>query len=381
MNIVIFASDAKGVSSLNSIVQEASSRGHKLFVMICQDTQLRYPLYHKNRFEILTNCDPVDPVFSQTLGVEIPFKPDWLLIQRERWEPESSIIHEFKVNFKCKVGLVEPNANMLNNSECILENMSKNRFVPYIDAFFDHSEWTKNQRRLAQFKGKSIVVGNPKYDSNFEVSDENINFLKSHYNIDPNKKQVLFFSIINFNRKKVIEIYKNYIKDNPDCQFFYKPFPGEPFDPQFKNDYYPSFFLENCKPIIEETHIWGMFDLCDTHIGCVSSITHASLLKGKNLILIDNLLNNKESYVQTNNIFDNKGGIENKVNWVEVLNLKDVNELKSILNKEIFEQIKDKNQKVWDMLDTPQSLITLYDDFNDGKASTRIINFIENGTV
>ena len=45
MNIVIFASDNKGVSSLNSVIQEANNAGINLWVMINQDTQLKHPLH------------------------------------------------------------------------------------------------------------------------------------------------------------------------------------------------------------------------------------------------------------------------------------------------------------------------------------------------
>ena len=88
MNLVIFASDNKGLSSLNSIINESSERGINLFVMICQDTQLMFPIQNKDKYEILTNCENINPTYSQTLGVELPFKPDWLLVARERWEPE-----------------------------------------------------------------------------------------------------------------------------------------------------------------------------------------------------------------------------------------------------------------------------------------------------
>ena len=126
MNLVIFASDSKGLSSLNGIINEASERGVSLFVMICQDTQLRFPIQNRDRFEILTNCEDTNPTYSQTLGVTLPFKPDWLIVARERWEPETSIILEFKQKFECKIGLIEANAQILNNAETILEMFSRN---------------------------------------------------------------------------------------------------------------------------------------------------------------------------------------------------------------------------------------------------------------
>ena len=193
MNLVIFASDNKGLSSLNSVINEASSQNLNLFAMVCHDTQLKYPVQNRDSYEVLTNCKNTNPTFSQTLGVTLPFKPDWLLIQRERWEPESSVILEFKKNFNSRIGLIEPNAQILNNVETILETYSKNRYTEYIDVFFDHSEHTKNQRKVSGFSGNSVVVGNPKYDINLKVEDSIINSIKSYYKVDPTKKQVLLF--------------------------------------------------------------------------------------------------------------------------------------------------------------------------------------------
>ena len=105
MNLVIFTSDNKGTSSLNSIINEASERGINLFAMICQDTQLMFPIQNKDKYEILTNCENINPTYSQTLGVTLPFKPDWLILQRERWEPETSIILEFNKIYEHKLAM------------------------------------------------------------------------------------------------------------------------------------------------------------------------------------------------------------------------------------------------------------------------------------
>ena len=42
MNLVVFASDAKGLSSLNSVIQEASNNGINLFVIASSSTTLKY---------------------------------------------------------------------------------------------------------------------------------------------------------------------------------------------------------------------------------------------------------------------------------------------------------------------------------------------------
>ena len=376
INLVIFATDAKGLSSLNSIINEASERGINLFAMVCQDTQLRFPIQNKDRFEILTNCENTNPTYSQTLGVNLPFKPDWLIVARERWEPETSIIIEFKQKFGCKVGLVEANAHILNNAETILEMFSRNRFKDIIDVFFDHSIHISNQRKIGGFKGNSMVVGNPKYDINLTPDEDVIDNIKKYYKIDPNKKQVLLFSLINTNREKLFNKFEEYIKNNPTHQYFIKPYPGEPFTPQFQKEYFPKFRLDNVAPILEESHIWAMFNICDVHMGCLSSIFHASLLLHKEIIDLSQELDIPNSYLSKDHILNstNIGVEDSKELWIRALNINE-DQLKSILSEDVFKIIERENNIVWN---TQKNLLHLFDDFNDGKASKRIIDYIEN---
>ena len=318
MNLVIFASDAKGLSSLNSIIQEANSLGIKLFAMITQSTQLKHPVYQQEDFQVLSNVERKSVIRSETLGVDLPFKPDWLIVNRERWNPELDIIKEFKLKFNSKVGLVEPNSHILNNAETRLETYSKNRFIDLIDIFFVHSSHAKQQQQTAGFTGNMVVVGNPKYDLNLKQDPNILTQLKKLYNVNPNKKQVLLFSLVNQHRNNINKIFKNIIDSNPQNQYFYKPYPGEPFDPKFKNDYYPKFFLDNCTPIIEENHIWGMFEICNKHIGCMSSITHATLLTNSEYQDVSLELGIPQKYLDFSGVFQKGGpGLENnKEMWM-----------------------------------------------------------------
>ena len=378
MNLVVLASDAKGLSSLNSIINEASERGINLFAMVCQDTQLRFPIQNREKYQILSNCENIDPTPSQTLGVILPFKPDWIILNRERWEPENSIIKEFKTKFNCKVGLVEPNSWVLGGVESSLETYSRNRYKDLIDVFFTHSNHSKTLQNIMGFKGKMVVVGNPKYDLNLDTPKDKLSLLKDYYKVDPNKKQVLLFSLINSNRNNINQIFSNYIKSYPEYQFFYKPYPGEPFDPKFRSEFYPKFFLENCTPIIEETHVWGMFNICDIHMGCLSSITHSSLLLKKKYIDLSEDLNIKTKYLDISNILKTEGvGIENNINmWMRSFGFNNQQQLIDLLPPELLKEIEVANNKVWDNLDNPQNLLILFDDYNDKQAGKRIINYI-----
>ena len=67
MNLVIFASDAKALSSLNGLIHAANSMGIKLFAMITQSTQLKHPVYQQGDFQILSNVERKSVVKSDSL--------------------------------------------------------------------------------------------------------------------------------------------------------------------------------------------------------------------------------------------------------------------------------------------------------------------------
>ena len=388
MNVVVFASDAKGLSSLNSTINEISERGINLFAMICQDTQLRFPIQQRDMYHILTNCDDSNPIYSESLGVNLPFKPDWLIINRERWSPETEIIIEFKQKFGSKIALIEPNAAMINGVEGFLESHSKNKFVPYIDVFFDHSDFIMNQRKLMGFKGNSVVVGNPKYDLNLDIDTDSINQLKSYYGVDDTKTQVLLFSLVNSSRNVLFKEFEKYINEHNEYQFFIKPYPGEPFDPQFSYQYHPNFFIDGVTPILEETHIWGMFHICDIHIGAFSSIFHPSFLLNKKVIDLSDKIGMRDKMLDTSPILSSNGiGMEDKADlWMRTFGFKSINELSEFISDDRIKYISKNNDVVWNIVDkfvylkdtNYDSILKLFDTFNDNKSCNRIVNYLEN---
>ena len=379
-NVVIFASDAKALSSLNSIIEEAVKEGFRIFAMITQHTQLQHPKFNKDNFQVLSNIERNNMEFSDVLGLHLPFKPDWLIVNRERWNPELDLINEFKRKWNCKVGVVEANAQMMNNAETLLETYSKNRFKGLVDVWFDHSHYIKKSRQLGGFTGNLEVVGNPKYDLNVEVSTETIKQLKEYYKVDESKEQVLLFSLVNQSRSDINKYFKEYVKKNPDKQFFYKPYPGEPFDPKFRNDYYPNFFIDNCTPIVDETHIWSMFHICNHHIGSLSSIFYTSLLLGKKITELREELGTVERYLDTSGVFKQEGpGLENNLQmWMRSFGFTEVSQLESLLSKDKMEEVRKHNEIVWNSLEKPKELLKLFDSFNDKQSGKRVINYIKN---
>jgi hypothetical protein len=113
----------------------------------------------------------------------------------------------------------------------------------------------------------------------------------------------------------------------------------------------------------------------------MSSIVHSSLLLGKNYIDLSKFLEIDKKYLDTSVVLQEDGvGLENNVNmWLRVFGLKNKEELQYILNDEVIQSIKKVNDIVFNSLNTPKNLLTLFDDFNDGQASKRIVNYIQNG--
>ena len=311
MNIVVFASDSKGLSSLNNIINILNDTPNvKYFAMVCPETRLHDPIAGADKYKIYSNCNGDLNEWSDSLQINLPFSPDWLIVNREKWDPELRIIKEFKQKFQAKVAMVEPNAQICNNIETILEVYSKNKMVPFIDVFFEHSTFIVDQKKVVGFEGNSIVVGNPKYDRNLLSTPQSMEFAKNYYKIDPNKKQVLIFSLQNTNRNNVFKEYRKYIKDNPQHQYFFKPYPGEPSS-KYAKDYFPKFMFEGVTPIMEEAHIWPMFNICDIHLGSMGSIIHASLLLEKELVDFSKKIDLPNKYLDVSRVMDSKNiGIE-----------------------------------------------------------------------
>ena len=382
-NIVIFASDAKHTSYLNSIISEAWDKVN-VFYMICMDTQLRYPTSQPELFHINHNISDPTPTKCNSLNQVLPFKPDWLIVSRERWSPEDQIINEFKNSFGAKVALVEPNSAFINSINQFLESESKNRFLDNIDVFFDHSKFIKEQRQLLGFKGNSIVVGNPKFDTNLDLDENNIDALKKYYKVDPNKKQVLFFTLQNKFRYKLFDKFKEFKNNHPEYQYFVKPYPGEPFGDK-RNEFFPKFCIDGVTPIIDETHIWGMLNICDTHVGSISSVMYPSFFLNKEVHEYSKEIGVHENLWDNSNIINNNGGNEDKIKiWLNTFGI-NADEFKKLTSKENILPMLKNNDKLWksleDLVYYREDILKMFDEFNDKQASKRIIEYLQNNEL
>lgn len=400
MNIVLYAGDRKYYSVLESISEELKNTNYSFLFYYTKQTQLLYPTHseHKKYFEYDGQVSQESPQISETLGIQIPFKPDVLILARERWQPEQSIIHEFKTKWNCIVCCVEVSSHLSNNIENRLEMLSRYNYPQnQVDYFFEHSNWAK-ERRIdcldESFRDKIQVVGNTR---NFKSLNKES--LKEKYKIDPTKKQILFWGVINTTRKTVFKALKTLRKKTVNThQIFYKCYPGEPFNERFKNDFNP-FIIEGVEVIYDENDIYGMAEICDTHIAAASSVFNFAFINNKKLVNLDNIceaskkMNDINLYLkETNN------GVEDSAKfWMGVWNLKSTEEFKQLIDLSRIQKFKDTNKKYiknvqkdtinfdWEcnFLNIPKKdnskLVNYFDEYNfDNKASKRIIKFLKN---
>jgi hypothetical protein len=400
MNIVLYAGDRKYYSVLEPISEELKKTNHSFIFYYTKNTQLLFPTIpsHQLLFEYDGQTKDEIPTPSETLNLLLPFKPDFLIIARERWQPEQSIIHEFKIKWDCKVCVVEVSSHLTNNIENRLEMLSRTQYPQnQVDYFFEHSEWAK-QRRIdcldKSYKNKIIVVGNTR---NFKSKE--IDLLKEKYKINPDKQQILFWGVINTTRNTVFEILKTLQEKTKDThQIFYKCYPGEPFNERFQKDFNP-FCVEGVEVIYDENDIYGMAEICDTHIAAASSVFNFAFAHSKKIINLDsvcqasNKMNDINTYLQETN-----NGVEDSAKfWMGVWKLNTIEDFKNLIDLKRINIFKKTNIEYidcvkkntidfdWDLkcLDTPKkeygSLIKYFDEYSfDKKTSERIIRFLEN---
>ena len=399
MNIVLYAGDNKYYKTLLPIAKEIKKRNHNFLFLYSEKTQLQSP-HQKGHFSYDGRWpDTGEYVESESLLLNIPFKPDLLIIARERWQPEQSIIFEFKSKFGAKVACVEVSSHLLNNIENRLEMLSRMTFPQNtIDYFFEHSEFAK-ERRIdcmdESFRDRIVVTGNPRF-SDVELNLDNLR----KYDIDPNKKQILFWGIINTTRDTMFEALNVLAEKTKDThQIFYKCYPGEPANPNFVNQFNP-FVVDGVQVVYEEDDIFDIANLCDIHIGAASSIFNFAFYFDKVLVNLDSVCDASNRMNDMNVYTSETGnGVEDSAKfWMGVWNIQTIEEFKSFVDMDRLEKFKETNNVVMDLvkkhsidfdwdckfLDTPQKnygdLLTIFDEYGlDGGSPQRIVNFLEKG--
>ena len=368
---LIVASNERSYLDLKNIVLELKERNIPYFFLYSNSSERLFPNVNLDQFNYDTNIESDAQYPSKTLGFNLPFKPDVLLITNENWEPEKGILWEFK-QWGTFIGCIENSSWMHNNIKCKLEIASRKSFpTNCIDVFFEHSKWGLESKTISGWWGqKSVVVGNPKYDD---------------FTYDKNKSEdiiIVYGSMEIEHHNKILNIYKHIVNKYPNWEVYYKPHPTELTD--FKNDF------QNVKLIKDNNHFLEVVSKSKHNIGIFSSIMFYPLIMDKNVITLEHesVGISEELNIETFSGY--------KFNfWKGVLGFNTFQDFKDFIGEDFIKKIKKRNKELTDninlnlvtydkdctfmnKLSNSEEVISYFDEFNDNKASERIINYIEN---
>jgi hypothetical protein len=387
-NILIISTSDRCTVELINIVKEIKKRNHNFFFLYTDNVNTQYPHISLNEFTYDSNItEPNQTYTAQTLGgITLPFIPDVLLVSRENWEPERSMFIEFK-QLGTLICCVENSSWLHAEIDSKLELYSRKSYpTNLIDVFFDHSDWVFETKKLASWiTYKTKIVGNSKFDDLSNVKP----YLKTKPII------IVYGSMNKFIHSKIIEETKNITeKTHQEYELFYKPHPVEfiDFKEEFSEDFGELKNIPYIKVIKDEQLFQSVVKSSDFNIGIISSIMYYPLVLNKKTIIF----NTEDIGVEKGfDIESYKGKMYNfwapivKVNsFEEFIKLVDLNFIENTIKRKnymmniIKENLTqyDGNFK-WLTLNkniNHDKILQLFDNFNDFKASERIVNEIEN---
>jgi hypothetical protein len=367
---LIVASNERSYLDLKNVVLELKERNIPYFFLYSNSSERLFPNVNLDQFNYDTNIESNVQHPSQTLGFNLPFKPNVLLITNENWEPEKSILLEFK-QWGCFIGCIENTSWIYGGIKSKLELASRKTFpTNCIDVFFDHSNWGKETKVLSNwFPAKSVVTGNPRNDNfNLNTSEEKI--------------IIVYGSMEKEHHTHLLNIYKKLAKLS-DWEVYFKPHPSEIKD--FPNDF------NNINLLKTYDDYFTILPKSSHNIGIFSSVMYFPLILNKNVIYVDSKTSGIEAEL---NIESYKGHEYNF--WSRILGFKTFEEFKTFIGEDFINDIKKRNQDLEKHINNNlafykdgftfmknksnnSQVLKYFDEFNDNKASKRIIDYIENG--
>tara|TARA_R110002153_G_scaffold214330_1_gene366929 strand:- start:8041 stop:9207 length:1167 start_codon:yes stop_codon:yes gene_type:complete len=380
---LIIATDDRSYLDLKNVAIELKNRNLPFFFLYSNTPHRISPKDNINNFSYDTNVEFTDKKhLSQTLGFNLPFKPDVLLITNENWEPEKSILWEFK-QWGCFIGCIENASRIYVNIKSKLELTTRKSFpVNCIDIFFDHSEWGKESKTICGwYPSKSIVTGNPRND----------NILKSKHTKE--NIIIVYGSMENETHYNLLDIYRSLLKLK-EWKIYYKPHPSEIRD--FPNDFKDIEIIKSYKEYFE------LLLKSHHHIGMFSSVMYYPLVLDKNIIFLNTKTSGMDDELNIENYKGHEFNFWSRVFANEVYGssgFSDFQEFHDYIGNKFIEKIKKRNKKVEKHIgnnlvsykkdhifveDESYSsnnleLLSYFDEFNDGQASKRIIDYTEYG--
>lgn len=369
---LIVATDNRSYLDLKNIVLELKSRNLPYFFLYSTTNNRISPQTHLHEFLYDTNSEFTEEVYSsKTLGFQLPFKPNILLITNENWEPEKSILWEFK-QWGCFIGCIENSSWLHNNIKTKLELASRKTFPSNcIDVFFDHSKWCLETKTKAGWWGqKSIIVGNPHFDN---------------LNLTPIAEQnimIVYGSMEDELHPKILNLYYDLCKKYPKWEIFYKPHPNEMGE-------FPEDFKENINVLKQEDFL-DVLNKSTHNIGMFTSVMFYPLLLNKNVVILGHSLVGGDEELDIESFNSYKFEF-----WKRILGFKDFKNFKEFISEKYIKDTIERNQSLETTLkkhlvfydkehtfmqnrSNNKAILNYYIEYIDNKASHRIINYIEN---
>lgn len=381
-NIVLFASCERSFNEQNNVFLSLSKKDCNVLFLYTKEKTTQFPTEDTiQNFEISHNFDlkPEDFKYKfSSLGTLLPFIPDVLIVSREAWMPETRIIDEFK-RYGSIVCCIENSSWLYNNIKTRLEVISRFRYpTNSIDVFFEQSNWSLNTKILAGWIGnKSIITGIPKFDSK-EILDHN------------GEQYIIVYGSMEKNiHPRIISVVSELVSSNLSQKYkiCYKPHPKEFED--FIDDFNSTTF-SNVLVIEKEEDLFSYVKDSVCNIGIFSSVMMYPLLSNRKILYIDG----ESSGVNDDLDFEKFKGHEYEF-WKGIINVNSFDEFKSKIGVNRVEEFKNRYKLLIDffksktkeyninLVDNEEKIDYIelrkyFDEFNDGKASERISEYVLN---
>ena len=154
---------------------------------------------------------------------------------------------------------------------------------------------------------------------------------------------------------------------------------------------------------MDHSDLFSMYSICDVHIGVIGSVMYPPLLMNKKVVNINNYCtyldrgNDVSVYLEEDSIGAGDGSAKF---WMRVHDLDNVEDFKKLVDFERVDLFKKDNEVIKKIInettynydydlkfledDTQKDysqLLKLFDNYNDGKACNRIVDYLEENEV
>lgn len=360
-NYFIFASDKRAYLDTINVVKELKKRNLNYFYLFSKEQSAQFPHQNLTNFSYDTNVElNKNSITYNSINLNLPFKPDVVILTCESWQPQQSIIAEFKQKGSI-ITCIENAVWVIGTIKSRLEMISRFRYpTNCIDIFFENSQWSLDTKKICGwYDFKSIIVGNPKYD---HITQNSVN-----------ENNILVFGTMEKEAKSKIYKILNNLKQTQN-KIYYRPHPGEISDN-------PNLKIDNIEIIFDESKIPEIASKCNYHLGNIGASAYYSVLFDKTFVSVDQDVRLDDLNIEffKGNEFNFWAPIIGVNSWEEFVDKVGIERIKTLksrldsLKKDII--LYDENLE---FLNKNKPINTkLFDDYNDKNASKRIVNFLE----